>query len=505
MPGVELTSDDRGAINEYLVKKNLPLDRSVTFADVWIPEEYNTIRSRSEVWGSPEVSFRASLTADIYLNYPIFSANMMSVTGLDMALAMLREGGGYFLPQMLSLRDRLLMLERIKRADSAYIEEPLTIRLSETLREAREKMSHYGIWGLVVVNDAEMPVGMLSSRDWRYEKDDSLTVAGLMTTPVIYCREDSSPEAAKGLMRCNKIEKIPVVDSEGRLVGLYTAHGAFYEMRHPRSTRSTRGQFPLFGSVRIGREFTNETREEIELQIKLGARVMLFDTARAYAVNLEEPLTFTKREFPHVVNVAGNVSTAKGAKALISWGADIVKVNQGRGSQCLTSLQTGVGQPQVTAIAECAVMAERYGGKIVADGGMKSPGDVAKAFIAGAHFVMTGAMLAGTHESPAEVAMRLYDGKEFAVKKYEGSASFEAQKKRIVEGTLDELREPEGDWEYVPLMGSVKQKIQHLFNTGASSMTYHSARTLDELRKCGHFGDRLQSHAGYMEGTKSRT
>lgn len=504
MVGDSLTNSEKIAIDEYLLNKNLPLNKSVTFSDVWIPEEFNDIRSRTEVWQNPEVSYRTELTDDISLNYPIFSANMMSVTGLDMALAMLRVGGGYFLPQMLSLEDRLSMLEQIRRSDCAYIEDPLTIHYSKTLREAKEKMNRYGIWSLIVIEGGYYPRGMLSSRDWRYEKNENCTVDLLMSSPVVTCKTSDGIEIAKMFMEKRKIEKIPVVDESGKLVGLFTAHGAFYEMRHPQATRSSLGQFPLFGSVRVGKSLTSETIKEIESQIKLGVRVMLVDTARAYAINLEEIVTYLRDNYPRILIIAGNVSTAKGAKALFEWGVNIVKVNQGRGSQCLTSLQTGVGQPQVTAIAECSVIAKKYNGKIIADGGMHSPSDFAKAFIAGAHFVMTGQMLVGTYESPAEIVPRRYEGKEFLVKKYEGSASAEAQKKRIVEGTLDELREPEGDWDYVPLTGSVKQKVLSLFKTNASTMTYHGARTLEDLREFGHFGDRLQSRAGYDEGSKHR-
>ncbi len=504
MLGIELTQEDRRDINEFLLSKNLPTETSVTFSDVWIPEGYSESRSRSEVWGSPELSFRTILTSDISLNYPIFSANMMSVTGLDMALSMIRSGGGYFLPQMLDLEDRLKMLESIRRADCAYIEDPLIVDVYTKLGEAKKKMSRYGIWSLVVVNSENKPMGMLSSRDWRYETNDDIPISALMSHPVKTCKTMDDIQSAKKIMKREKIEKLPVVNEAGVVVGLYTAHGAFYEMRHPMATRNSFGQFPIFGSVRVGKALTSDTRKEIEEQVKIGAKIILVDTARAYAINLREIVVFLRKEFPGVLIVAGNVSTAEGAKALFEWGTHIVKVNQGRGSQCLTSLQTGIGQPQITAIAECSVMAKKYGGKIMADGGMKSPGDIAKAFIARADFVMTGSMLAGTHESPAEVAPRQYDGKEFLVKKYEGSASLEAQKKRIVEGTLDDLREPEGDWEYVPLTGNVTPKIQGLFKTLSSAMTYCGHKTLDDLRENGRFGDRLQSRAGLIEGTKNR-
>lgn len=502
--GVPLTNDEKIAIDEYLFKKNLPLDTAVTFSNVWIPEKFNCIRSRSEIWNKPELSFRTELFDEIALNYPIFSANMMSVTGLEMALAMLRVGGGYFLPQMLNLEDRLSILEHIRRADCAFIEDPLVINKSNKLSAAKEKMNKYGIWSLVVVNDEGKAVGMLSSRDWRYETNNERMVESLMSKPVITCWSSDGLKTAKRIMREKKIEKLPVIDANHKLIGLYTAHGVFYEMRHPQATRSSLGQFPLFGSVRVGKSLTSDTIKEIESQIKLGVRVMLVDTARAYAINLEEIVTYLRDNYPRILIIAGNVSTAQGAKALFEWGTHIVKVNQGRGSQCLTSLQTGVGQPQITAIAECSVIAKKYKGKIIADGGMHSPSDFAKAFIAGAHFVMTGQMLVGTYESPAEIVPRRYEGKEFLVKKYEGSASAEAQKKRIVEGTLDELREPEGDWDYVPLSGSVKQKVLSLFKTNASTMTYHGAMTLDDLREFGHFGNRLQSRAGYDEGSKHR-
>ena len=507
--GVELSKGTKDAINEYLAKKNLPLDIAVTFDDVWIPEQFSGTRSRKEIWSLPSKSFRESIGKGIALNYPVLSANMISVTGLNMARAMLRAGGGYFLPQMLNLESRTGILEQIKRTDSALIEgnSVLVTTPWQKLKEARAHMERHNIWTLVVINNEteRKVVGILSPRDWRREMDHECSVAALMTRVVHSVDALASLDVVKVLMRKNKIEKLPIVDHAGRLQGLYTAHGVFYEMDHPLATRDTLGGFTLFGSVRVGREITKETKQELECQAKLGVKVMLFDTARGYAINLKELLQFSAKEYPQFVNVVGNVSSAEGASALFEWGAHIVKVNQGRGSQCRTSRQTGVGQPQITAIAETSVIAKEYGGKIIADGGMKSPGDVAKAFIAGAHFVMTGSRLVGTYESPPQSEYKLdkETGKYYMVKKYEGSASLEAQKKRIFEGTLDEFRQPEGEWEYFPVVGSVRDAIPELFEVIASSMSYHGMTTLDEFREIGHFGGKLQTKAGHEEGVKS--
>lgn len=489
---MELTKGEQEAVARYLEEKGLPAHAAVTFSDVALPDRYSTIRSRGEI-----KDFGAFLAPHFKLNVPIVSANMESVTGAEMALALAREGGLGFLPQMLPIENRLDMIRKIRRADCTFIEDPLTITPERTLREAKELMREYGISSLVVVDRRSRPIGMLSTRDWEYEKNESTKVRVLMGgKKLIMARRGVSFEKAAALLKTHKVEKLPLVDAKGKLTGLITAHGLFYTMRHPRALRDEEGKFYAAASVGVGRSFEKRHLKEVELQTKEGANILLIDTARAFSVNAKEALAAVKKSFPTLPVVIGNVCTPEGAKFLFEHGADAVKVNQGRGHVCRTS-EMGVGIPQLTAIAKCAAIAKRYGGRVVGDGGMKTAGDMVKAVAAGADALMTGYMLVGTHESAAHM---YFNREGLPVKNYEGSASFQVQTKRIVRGNLDRLRRPEGVTEEVPVVSSVKEKLEDIMNAFRSAMSYSGVRTLDELREKAVF--ELQTQAGLFEGTK---
>lgn len=489
---IGLTKEEQLAINEYLVRKGLPTEYHVTFSDVALPERYSTVRSRSEI-----DDFRATLAGSVELGIPIVSANMESVTGAEMAIALAREGGLGFIPQMLPLEDRLEIIERVRRADSAFVDDPLTITPEKTLKEAKELMERYGIYGLVVVEKGK-PIGILSTRDWRYEADETKLVRDLMggKENLIFARKNVPLEEAKRLLRVHRIEKLPLVNGGGKLIGLLTAHGLFYKMRNPRALRDGNGRFLVAGSIGVGRTFGKQQLTEIEAQVEKGIGVLLIDTARANSINVEEALPEIKKNFPSLAVVAGNVCTPEGAKFLFELGADAVKVNQGRGEVCTTT-RVGIGLPQLTTIAACSVIAQRYGKRLVADGGMKGSDDMIKALAAGADVLMTGYLLAGTEESAATAYL---NNSGLIVKNYEGSASFQAQAKRVAKGTLDKLRRPEGRTREVPVTGKVADRIRDILDSFRSAMSYLGVRTLDELRRDTTF--KLQTNAGLFEGTK---
>lgn len=467
------------------------MTRAVTFEDVTLPENYSDIRSRSEIF-----DFKTKLSPLLELATPIVSVNMESVTGLDLAVALEREGGLAFPPQTLPIGERVDLIHRLGRADSALIDKPLTIGPDETLEEAKELMSQFSVHSLVVVDRNNRPIGILSTRDWFYEPKDGKRVRDLMSKKVIYAPRGTSFAKAAEILRKNKIEKLPLVDKNDKLAGLITANGLFYKYRHPRATRDENGRFIKAGSIGVGRNFTAKHLSEVEAQMKEGIAALLVDTARAYSVNTAEAIEKIKKGFPKLSLVVGNVSSAEGAKFLFEAGVDVVKVGQGPGFVCRTRA-VGVGVPQLTAVAECAVIAERFGKTVIADGGIKNPGDMAKALIVGARAVMLGNLLARARESASPIFV---DDENRPVKNYVGSASFAAQWQRLSRGDLDRIRRPEGVTQVVPVVGTVKEIVDDLMRGLSSTMAYLGARNLMELRQKGKFI--LQTSAGHVEGVK---
>ncbi len=487
-----LSHEEKDAIRAFFFEKGLPLDRAITFSDVTLPEHYSDVRSRSEIF-----DFGTALTPSLALHLPIVSANMESVTGLELGVALEREGGLAFPPQTLPIEERLELIERIGRTDSALIDEPLTISPDHhTLKDAKEFMKRFGIQSVIALDEERRPIGILTTRDWLYEKDENVFVRDLMTKKLITAPRGIHFDEAAKILRKYKIEKLPLVDTGGKLAGLITANGLFYQSRHPRATRDERGRFLKTGSIGVGRVFTPKHLREVEAQAKKDIRVLLIDTARGYSINTEEAIKKIKKEFPKLPLIVGNVSTAEGAKFLFEAGADVVKVGQGPGFVCRTRA-VGVGVPQLTAVAECAVIARRYGKTVIADGGMKSPGDIAKTLIVGARAVMLGNLLARARESASPTFV---DEENRPVKNYVGSASFAAQFARQKRGDLAYLRRPEGVTQVVPVTGTVREILDDLLRGLSSAMAYLGAKNLEELREKGKFLP--QTPAGYVEGVK---
>ena len=361
-------------------------------------------------------------------------------------------------------------------------------------------MNKFGIYSLVVIDKKKRPIGILSTRDWKYETDDEKMVGQLMGgRRVLYVapRDISFVEAAK-ILRRQRIEKLPLVDRKERLIGLLTAHGLFYKHHYPRATRDEKGRFWKVGSIGVGREFTKRHLFEVEEQVKKGIRLLLIDTARAFSVNTQEAVRRVKERFPKLPLMVGNVSTPEGAKFLFECGADIVKVGQGPGEACRTR-EVGVGIPQISAIAKCAAIARLYKKAVVGDGGLKNSGDIVKALIAGADAVMLGAMLVSTEESAAQAFLNQNGIK---VKIYEGSASFAAQQRRLNRSSLDRMRRPEGVAREVPVTGTVKERTEDILDGLRSAMSYFGVRSIRELCENARF--ELQTQAGLIEGTKKK-
>ncbi len=493
----ELTESEKKAMDVFLEKKGLPTDIDLTFGDVYLKTRYSEIRSRSEVRDlSTEL-------AGIKLGLPLIMANMVCVADARAIVAIEREGGLGIPPQMLALKTRLEMLDEIGRRDSALIDNPLTITPDRTLAEAKELMEKRGVSSLIVINEEDRPIGILSTRDWMYEKDEKKFVGDLMggKRKLYAAKKGVSFEEAAKILKRHEIEKLPLVDKHGKLAGLITAHGLFYKHHHPRATRDERGRFLRVGSVGVGEYFTAAHMKEVDAQVRKGICMLLIDTARAFSINTKEAVETVRAKYPDLPLMVGNVDCPEGAKALFQWGADIVKVGIGPGEACRTR-EVGVGCPQVSAIAQCSAIAELESKKgkpryTVGDGGMKSPGDVCKALFAGASAVMSGSLFIGAIESAAKANV---NNRGLRIKEYVGSASFKAQEERINHGTLKKIRRAEGVAQEMPVLGTIEEVIDDLAYGMKSCSSFRGVRNLAELREKGIF--RRQTPAGVKEGLK---
>ena len=497
MDSYELTESEKKYMDAFLEKKGLPTDIDLTFGDVYLKTRYSEIRSRSAIRDlSTEL-------AGIKLGLPLIMANMVCVADAKAIVAMEREGGLGIPPQMLSLKARLEMLDEIGRRDSALIDNPLTITPGRTLSEAKELMKRRGVSSLIVIDGEDRPIGILSTRDWMYEKNEDKLVGDLMggKRKLYFASKGVSFEEAAKILRRHEIEKLPLVGKNGKLAGLITAHGLFYKHHHPLATRDDRGRFLRVGSVGVGEYFTGAHMKEVDAQVRRGICMLLIDTARAFSINTKEAVEAVRAKYPDLPLMVGNVDCPEGAKALFQWGADIVKVGIGPGEACRTR-EVAVGCPQVSAITQCTAMAELESRKgkpkyTVGDGGMKSPGDVCKALFAGASAVMSGSLFIGAIESAAKANV---NKQGLRIKEYVGSASFKAQEERINHGTLKKIRRAEGVAQEMPVLGTLEEVIDDLAYGMKSCSSFRGAWNLAELRENGIF--RRQTPAGLKEGLK---
>lgn len=483
-------------ISRYFQQKRLPLMPAVAFDDVLVQERISDIASRKDI-----TDLRAQLAKDFWLNIPIVSANMDTVTDSRMAIALARLGGMGFIHQFVPLEDRLEEVEKVKRADNMVIENPATIRPEATLAEAQEAMAEYEISCLLVVDSEKALVGILTSRDTQFCSDANALVKDLMTRGnlLITGQPDISNEDAEKIFRVSKKEKLPLVDSSGRVAGLITTKDILKRRMFPNAVRDANGRLVVGATLR----FSGNYLEEAGTLIKAGADVLLLDTARASSSAEARALTpqdlserkvvelaaektaKIKQAFPKTVLVVGNTALPEAVALLAKKGADCVKIGVGPGAGCKTQEVAGVGAPQLYAIAVCAAVAKEAGVFLMADGGIKNGGCLVKALVGGANAVMLGSLLAGTDKSPG---LLVWDRKNNRlVKKYRGSASTDHQLERIRVGDLDALRTSEGEAGEVPYRGTTALLLDDLLGGLRSGMSYVGAHDLAELRKLGRF------------------
>lgn len=456
--------------------------KGLTFDDVLlIPAESHVLPN--------DVDLSVKLTDSIQLNIPILSASMDTVTDSRMAIAMARQGGLGIIHKNMSIEEQADEVRKVKRSENGVIIDPFFLTPDHLISDAEELMARYRISGIPIVETMEnrQLVGILTNRDLRFLKDFTQPIHTEMTKDdLITAPEGTSLEEAEKILHTHKIEKLPLVDKDGRLSGLITIKDLEKVEQFPYSAKDKHGR--LLAGAAIG--VTSDSFERSEALIKAGVDVIVIDTAHGHSAGVIRKIKQIREEFPDVALIAGNVATAEGTEALFETGVDVVKVGIGPGSICTTRVVAGVGVPQITAIYDAASVARKYGKAIIADGGIKYSGDIVKALAAGGHAVMLGSMLAGTDESPGE--FELYQGRRY--KTYRGMGSLGAMKKGssdryFQEKSVNEANKlvPEGIEGRVEYKGTLQDIIFQMLGGVRSGMGYVGAANLEALRNDAQF------------------
>lgn len=459
-------------MNEEIFQKN----ESLTFDDVLVVPGY------SEILPS-EVNIRARLTSTIQLNIPLLSAAMDTVTEARLAIALARNGGIGILHRNMSAEAQAKEVDTVKRSESGMITDPITLPPTATLQAAEEIMANFHISGVPIVDPAtEKLVGILTNRDIRFAEQQDythlvtefMTSSNLITAPV-----GTTLEEARCILQEHRIEKLPLVDAEGRLAGLITVKDIQKKSDYPFASSDSKGRLLVGAAVGVGADL----EQRIAGMVAKGLDVVVIDTAHGHSAGVLRAIQRIKASWPNLPVIAGNVVTAEGTLALIKAGADAVKVGVGAGSICTTRIVSGAGMPQMTAIYECARAAAAHDIPIIADGGVKYSGDVVKAIVAGAETVMLGSLLAGLDEAPGEIF--LYEGRRY--KQYRGMGSLGAMqgygKDRYGTGQGNQGKlVPEGVEGMVPHKGSLSDFVYQLIGGLRSGMGYAGAKDLHHLR-----------------------
>jgi IMP dehydrogenase len=454
-----------------------PLSEALTFDDVLLVPDYAD-------FVPAEVDLNTIATRGLKIKIPFMSSAMDTVTESRTAITMAREGGIGVIHKNMSIEEQVRQVLQVKRAESWMVADPVTIGPSQTLEEGLELMQQHAISGLPVVEHGK-PVGILTSRDVRFEKNLSQPVERLMTRDLVTVAADVTREAARELLHKHRIEKLLVVDSGGQLIGLITVKDLVQADRHPYAVKDGHSRLRVAAALGVGAD----RKARAAALVAAGVDVLVIDSAHGHSRNVIEAVRHTRVEYGDVQIVAGNVATAQGTEALIEAGVDAVKVGIGPGSICTTRVVAGVGVPQLTAIADCAAAAQKSGIPIIADGGIKYSGDVVKAIAAGASSVMIGSLLAGTDESPG--ARVLYEGRTYKI--YRGMGSLGAMqagsKDRYSQGDIEALEKlvPEGIEGRVPFRGPVSDVIYQLAGGLRAGMGYTGCRTIEQLRTKARF------------------
>jgi len=449
--------------------------KALTFEDVLLVPQYSEILPK-------EVSLDTKFSRNISLNMPLVSAAMDTVTEHKAAISMARLGGMGIIHKNMDVDTQVMEVKKVKKSESGIIIDPIYVAPDATLGEAKEIMDNYKISGVPVVDPHDKLLGILTNRDMRFETDMQKMVMKTMTAmPLITTRKGTTLEEAAKVMHKNKIEKLPVVDENGNLKGLITIKDIRKKIEYPNANKDD------FGRLRVGAAIGVGQLDRARALVEVGVDVLVLDSAHGHSKGIMDTVKAIKEELAVDV-VAGNVATAEATEALIEAGADGVKVGIGPGSICTTRIVSGVGMPQISAIEECAKVGEKHGVPVIADGGIKYSGDVAKALAVGASSIMIGSLLAGTDESPGMMIM--YQGRQY--KAYRGMGSIGAMKqgstdRYFQEGTATEKLVPEGIEGRVPHRGSMGSVVHQLLGGLRSSMGYCGSKDIPTLWEKAEF------------------
>lgn len=453
------------------------IEHAYTFDDLLL------VPAASEVLPN-EVSLATMLTKAITLNIPLVSAAMDTVTEHRAAITMAREGGIGIIHKNMSVEEQIREVRKVKKSESGMVIDPITVNDEQTVREVNEIMRNYRISGVPVLRGTKL-VGIVTNRDLRFVSDEDLLVREVMTSKnLVTAKVGITLEQSKALLHEHRIEKLLVVDDEGDLQGLITIKDIEKVRKYPNAAKDDLGRLRVGAAIGV-----NSSLEHVEKLINVGVDVVVLDSAHGHSRNILSALERIKDAFPELQVIAGNVATAEGTEALIRAGADCVKVGVGPGSICTTRIVAGVGVPQMTAIYNCAKAAEKFGVPVIADGGIKYSGEIAKAIGIGARVVMIGSLFAGTDESPGETF--LYQGRTY--KGYRGMGSLGAMKQGSSDRYFQEDIEsqakfvPEGIEGKVPYRGPLSDMIYQLMGGLRSGMGYLGAATIEELRRKAKF------------------
>ncbi len=448
----------------------------LTYDDVLLIPAYSQVLPR-------EVSIQSKFSRNIVLNTPIVSAAMDTVTESAMAIALAREGGIGVIHKNMSIQAQAAEVRKVKRSESGMIQDPITLPIDATVGDALAIMAENKIGGIPVVDDQGILKGIVTNRDLRFEKDPSKDIVKVMTSEnVVTTDKPKDMVAAEAILQERKIEKLPVVDANGKLVGLITYKDIIKLKRYPNSCKDGFGRLRCAAAVGV----THDTMDRVDALVKAGVDAVIIDTAHGHSKGVIETLKKVKAAYGEKVDViVGNIATAEAGLALAEAGADGVKVGIGPGSICTTRVIAGVGVPQLTAVMEVAGALKGTEVPVIADGGIRFTGDIAKALAGGASTVMVGSMLAGVEESPGETI--IYEGRKF--KSYRGMGSLEAMqhgsKDRYFQDAEDDIKKlvPEGISGRVPYKGSVQEVMFQVIGGLRAGMGYCGAPTITELQK----------------------
>ncbi len=447
----------------------------LTYDDVLLIPAYSEVLPRA-------VELTTKFSRHIELKIPFVTAAMDTVTEAPMAIAIAREGGIGVIHKNMPIEEQARQVAIVKRAENGMIYDPVTIKRGSTVGDALSMMSEYHIGGIPVVDDDNRLVGIVTNRDLRFEQNPDLKIDEVMTSEnLVTTHQQTDLSAASKILQENKIEKLPVVDRDGRLVGLITYKDITKAKDKPMSCKDGKGRLRVAAGVGV----TDDTLRRMHALVEAGADALVVDTAHGHSRYVVEKLKAAKAEYPDVDIVVGNVATGEAAKMLVEAGADGVKVGIGPGSICTTRVVAGVGVPQLSAVYDVAVALEGTGVPLIADGGLRYSGDVVKALAAGGNCVMVGSLVAGTEESPGDTI--ILNGRKF--KSYRGMGSLEAMecgsKDRYFQTGVKDTKKlvPEGIAGRVPYKGTVQEVIFQLVGGLRSGMGYCGAHTIEELHR----------------------